>query len=129
MNLLPLDIWEYLSEFINNDTDKCHLLRTCKGISKCAFYFYGLIDFDKINGTQWFDKYTNIIIKEKIINLPLFITHLTIDNNVLIDNIPSSVTHLYFNSRFKQPFKDVIIPSSVTDFSIQNFHRDSWKGF
>ena len=102
---------------------------TCKDISKCTFYFYELNDFDKINETQWFDKFTNVIIREKIITLPLFITHLIIGGDFLIDNIPSSVTHLYFNGRFNKLLHRIIIPSSVTNISIQYFNSILWRGF
>jgi len=57
MDILTLDLWGYLSEFIQTNQDKCWLMMTCKEISKCQFYFNESIHHKKIIGLLWYNKY------------------------------------------------------------------------
>ena len=71
------DVWSYITNFIEKDNDKCRLMMTCKEISKTRFYFYEMIDINKIINLEWFNNFANIIINDKFEKVPLFITHLT----------------------------------------------------
>ena len=61
-NPLTLDLWGHIMGFIERDQDKCHLLLTCKNISKIKFYFYEPIDNDKIMKSGWYDNFTQVVI-------------------------------------------------------------------
>jgi len=106
MNLLTLDLWGYLSEFINNDRDKCRLMMTCKKISKCRFYFYRLRDIYYAKKSRWFNHFTNVHNIHDINALPLSIKHLSFGNYFNkpfdSDKIPPSVTHVTFGNGFDQ---------------------------
>jgi len=122
---LPLDIWGHLTKSLENDRDKCHLMMTCKNISKCEFYFNNRIDFSKIMNITWLDRFTNIYVdgysdfpRFGLTNtsfvLPLFATHLAFHwgfNKSIKNCIPSSVTHLTFGVCFNQPIYQCIPPS------------------
>lgn len=110
MNPLTLDIWGYLTDFIDSNEDKYHLLITCKEISKCRFFFYDQINVRKIKKSLWFDNFTNIFYNY-IITTPKFVTHLTLTINCEII-IPTTVTHLALVDKFDQPIKN-LIPSSI----------------
>ncbi len=127
MDSLPLDVWGYLSEFIDNNTDKCNLMKTCKEISKCTFYFYDMIDCDKIIGSEWFDLFTFVYIKESITRLPLFVNQLHFGKkfrqSITQNNIPPTVYHIilayYCNIRWDNslmpPFvKTLTINGNIT---------------
>ena len=112
-----LDVWGHIASFINSDKDKCHLMMTCKEISKCNFYFNEMIDNEKIIKSRWFNKFTNINADDLSI-LPSFVTHLkigtyeisyltifrTFSNYDFKGKIPSTVTHLTFPDDFNQVF-------------------------
>jgi len=138
IKMYPLtnDEWSYIMGFVEKNNDKCNLLKVCKRMSNCKFYFYGPVDLTTMNGSIWYDKFINVIVDD-LVTLPLHIksltfgwnfnepinnyipfgvTHLKFGNwfNQPINNcIPPSVTHLTFGSHFNQPIKDCI-PSSVT---------------
>ena len=71
------DIWGHITELIYNDNDICHLMMSCKWISKCRFYFYEPNEICKIKKSQWFNHFNNIFNYHNSDKLPLFITHLT----------------------------------------------------
>ena len=144
MDTLLVDVLECIIKAISDNKDKCNLMMTCKGISKCNFYFTELTTVDKISSSNWFDRFINIFIKDDICTLPLFVKYLTYDvwfNKDIKDKIPNSVTHLAFGEDFEYLtsnyycssltymeyignkiayFKDCI-PSSVTHLTIGAF--------
>lgn len=125
INSETLDVWSHIAIFIDSDKDKCHLMITCKKISKCNFYFNEIICIEKIIGTAWFDRFTNIETDDLSI-LPRYLTHLKIGtwtfsyaaifgdvtNYDFNGKIPLTVTHLTFPDNFNQKLDDCI-PSSV----------------
>ena len=129
MDILPLDVWGYLIEFINNNKDKCRLLMTCKEISNCAFYFYGEIHIEKIEKSKWFDQFTNIFVWNTHEKLPTSIKKIRFwqQLNVSVDDfIPSTITHLKFGNEFNKPIKN--LPSSLIKLSFGNCFNQSIKG-
>lgn len=141
MDTLTLDLLGYLTEFINDDADKFHFVMTCKEMSKCNYYFYGLADLDKIIYLEYFNnRFTNIFIStsknidkispvvrkitfgrsfDKSLEglIPSFITHIVIDDffdQVINDSISSSVTHLAFGWDFPTKFATNNIPEHNT---------------
>src|SRR6266567_3683991 len=78
MDLIPLDIWGYITIFIKNDKEKCYLMMACKEISKCKFYFNDIVRIEKILKSTWFDYFTNILVRWEMYKLPLNTTYLTI---------------------------------------------------
>jgi len=109
-----IDVWGYIIRFIKSNKDKCRLMMTCKGITKCHFIFDEIIKVKKIAGSRWFNKFNNIITNSDLPSLPLFVTHLTFNwkcNKPINGNIPSSVTHLAFGDCFNQPINNCIPPS------------------
>jgi len=129
MASLTFDILKYIIKFIQNDTDKCHYLMTCKEISKSEFYFYGLINVKKIANLLWFNHFVNIMIFDTKNILPKFVTHLKISWNFrgnINDCIPSTVTHLSFGNYFNRPI--VRIPTSVTHLTLgDNFNHSLYN--
>src|SRR5690606_12968970 len=130
-----LDIWNYISCFIEKDRDKCHLLSVSKELSQCKFYFNEKINTCLIKNLSRFDYFTNVSninnIKKKnqptvSIPLPLHITHLTFSDNFnkeLGNYIPSSVINLSFGRCFNKSINGHI-PSSVKYLSLGwNFNR------
>jgi len=124
MNLLTNDEWGYIMRFIEGNNDKYNLLRTCKQMGNCNFYFYGPVQLMKITKSIWFNNFINIDTNDLTFDylfnqpikdcIPLGVTHLTFGsrfNQPINDCIPSSVTHLTFGYYFNQPIKDCIPPS------------------
>jgi len=110
---LSPDVLKYLSRFIENNRDKCRFMMTCKKISICEFYFNGQVYLDLIEKSRWFNRFTNICIRNKVrIKLPPLVTHLTVHCEYSIKNIPPTVTHLNLSSYFKGKINN--IPPSVT---------------
>lgn len=94
--MLSLDIWGYISEFIDNDKEKCKLMMTCKEISQCKFYFYEPIHINKIVKSKWYVHHVNLIVSDKKYVSHSSITHLTFDDNFdecLNKYVSNSVTH------------------------------------
>lgn len=58
--MFPLEILQYIFNFIDNDKGKCRLLKTCKSISKFNFQFCDIIDIEKIIKSEWFDRFINV---------------------------------------------------------------------
>ena len=56
------DSWSYITNFIENDNDKCRLLMTCKQISFGRFYFNEQKSNNKIINLRWYDNFVNVII-------------------------------------------------------------------
>ena len=119
------DIWCYIASVINDDKDKCQLMMTCKDISKCAFYFNQEIDIDKIINSQWFNKFTNVLIHDNVRILPYSITHLSFDdvfNKSIIMRFPPTITHLTFGRYFSKSI-EYCMPSSVIEITFgDNFY-------
>lgn len=126
MDTLLIDVLGYLSEFIENDKYKCHLLMTCKYIFKCPIYFRETYELEKIEKSQWFDYFTDVIVSNTKIPLPLHCKILTFDDlfNESIDGyITSPITHLDFGFNFNQSVKKCI-PNSVIYLTFgENFNR------
>jgi len=108
------DIWNYITNFIERDNDKCRLMMTCKQISKKRFYFNEQKDINKILNLKWYDNFVNVIIHDDHDKLPLYITHLTFGrcfNRPIIDAFPSSVMSGSVNA---SKHNRSCIPRSVT---------------
>lgn len=117
------DIWNYIISFIEDDKTKCCLIRITTYMSKCDFYFNDMIEINKIIHSQWFNKFTNILVNDTRIKIPLSVTKLTFgfDFDYLIKGfIPSTVIYLDLGDHFNMPIKECI-PSSVTHL------RFGWK--
>jgi len=115
MNPLTNDEWSHIMIFIEKNNDKYSLLRVCKQMSNCKFYFYESVSLTKINISAFYNYFINVIVSD-LTYLPIFVKYLTFGDcfNQPINNcIPSSVTHLVFCWDFNQPI-DNCIPSSVT---------------
>jgi len=139
MNILSLDLWGYLSDFIKFNKDKCYLMMTCKGISKCNFYFTEIIDNRIIVKSIWYHHFVNVSIHsihEEFPSLvrsvylvpwlhitslkefiPSTVTKLSIDTEQLFNNsIPSSITDLYLGGNFRKSLSKSLsnrIPETV----------------
>jgi len=128
MNSLTNDEWSYIMSFIENNNDKCNLLKACKQMGSCNFYFYGLVHLIKISKSIWYDKFINVIVHD-LVALPLHIKSLTFSyyfDLPIKDYIPSSITHLSFGYFFDQPIKDCI-PSGVTHLSFGHWFTQPIK--
>jgi len=115
MNMLTNDEWGHIMSFIEKNNDKYNLLKVCKQMGDCNFYFYEQVHLTKISRSIWYDKFVNVMIDNLII-LPLFVRKLTFGtqfNQSIKDCIPFDVTHLTFGYCFNQPIKDCI-PFGVT---------------
>ena len=129
MNLLTLDLWGYLSEFIKYNKDKCYLMMTCKEISECRFFFRKIVNIKKIANTKWFDHFTNVAIENRV-KLPKFVERLMFDyyfNRPISGYIPTSVTHLIFGKHFDQLIHDCI-PNSVKFLYFGDYFNKPIKG-
>jgi len=127
MNLLTLDIWGYLSEFVKSNKDKCYLMMTCKEISECRFFFRKIIEIKKITNTIWFDHFTNVVVDD-LVTLPKFIERLMFDSDKPVNGyIPTSVNSLIFGRHFDWPIYNCI-PSSVTFLVFGNYFNQPIKG-
>lgn len=60
MNLLPLETWNIIISFLENNREKYYLLITCKDLSKCDVLFNDYEELYFILKSQWFDNFTNI---------------------------------------------------------------------
>lgn len=138
-----LDAWTAIAHHIKSDKDKCHLMMTCKEISKCQFYFDEFIFARKIIGISWFDHFRSVVV-EDIVELPKSIYRLGFWHNykksiknmipltvkrvffdsgegpIIEECLPTSVTHLTIGEGFKQPMKG-FIPTSVTHLTFKSF--------
>lgn len=119
MDIIPLDIWNQIVEFIKTNKEKCYLMMTCKEISKCHVYFYDIVMNDKILKSKWFNNFTSILVKWDMFRLPMHVTHLTFGSffNQPVDGyIPYGVTHLKFGGNFNRSVYK--LPSSVTHLEL-----------
>jgi len=111
--------------FIEKNDDKYNLLKVCKKIGNCNFYFYEQIKLTRINKSKWYDKFINVIVND-LVTLPSHIKMITFsaDFDKPIENyIPSSVTHLTFGYFFDKPIENYI-SSSVTHLTFgHNFDQ------
>ena len=120
-----------------NDKDKMNFLSTKKDFCKLkdSIYYKSKINYEKVKNLWYANKFTNLILDEKIILkgvtrltfgfkfnqdikycISSLVTHLTFGykfNQNIKDCIPQSVTHLTFGYKFNQDIKDCI-PQSVT---------------
>jgi len=121
MNPLTNDEWGHIMSFIEKNNDKCNLLRVCKQMGDCNFFFYESINLVKIIKSNFYDKFINVT-TDSLIRFPLSIKRLTFHynfNQPIKDCIPFGVTHLTFGTYFNQPIKDCI-PSGVTHLTFGN---------
>ena len=121
MDSLTIDVRGYLSEFIETNKDKCHLMMTCKEISKCRFFFYEKVNIENIIELLWFDNFINVYVAiNKCNKFPAFVTHLDYghyyDKSLCDYFFPSTVIHLKFSYGFNEPIDDKI-PFGVTHLS------------
>lgn len=124
-----IDIWSYVSEFVERDKDKCHLMMSCKNFSKCRFYFRERINIKKIIDKKWFNHFTNILINGRTI-LPLSVSHLTFGvswNDSLENFIPSTVKHITF--KYLQMQTGNFIPSLVTHITFDQKSSHNLNNF
>ena len=151
MDTLLIDVLGYLSEFLESDKDKCKFLMTCKYISQCPIYFRETFELEKIEKSQWFNYFTDVIVSSTKIPLPFYCKILTFDDlfNESIDGyITSPITHLDFGRNFNQSVKGCIpnsviyltfgekfdqsiedsIPSSVIDLAFGDYFNQSVTG-
>jgi len=122
MNPLTTDEWSYIMSFIENNNDKYNLLKACKQMGNCKFYFYGLVYLQGIIRSSWYDNFINVIVND-LVTLPLHIKDLTFGHffdKPINDYIPSCVTHLTFGTRFNQPINGCI-PLGVTHLTFCHF--------
>lgn len=119
MNILPGEIWQIIIEFIETNKDKCRMLMTCKDMSKCKFYFRQFIHINnciKITKSIWYNYFTNILCDNTNISLPKYTKKMIFSEffsgPIINGFIPSTVTHVKFNSFFNRPINNCI-PSSV----------------
>ena len=138
MDSLSLDLWGYLSKFIEGDKWRCYLMMTCKEILNCKIYFSDWKCIDKIINVSRFDYFTNVHSDKDINKLPQYISTLSLGNKVFDYYIPSTITeliigfnhplkcpiptsviHLTFEDLYNQPI-DGIIPFSVTHLSLDH---------
>ena len=123
METLTLDLCGYLTEFIDDDTDKFSFVMTCRKMFKCNFYFYGLADLDRIINLEYFkNRFTNIFVNtskhiDKIYPAVRKITFGRSFDKSLEGLIPSFITHIVLDDFFDQTINDSI-PSSVTHLAI-----------
>jgi len=109
MNPLTNDEWSYIMSFIENNNDKCNLLRTCKQIGNCDFYFYGRICLKKVNGSTWYDKFINVIVDDFVTLSPRGLTPTSLAEGLPLGGLtPTSLARLTFGNYFNQPIKDYI---------------------
>lgn len=127
---MDLNVWGYISTFIDNNEDKCCLMMTCTQISNCNFTFDKRIDIGKINGSKWFDKFTNILVNDTV-KLPAGVTQLRFDykfNKSIKGYIPSTVKKLIFGNKFNRSVKDRI-PYGVTHILFGYRFNQSIEGY
>lgn len=60
MDLLPLETWNIIVSFLENNHEKYYLLTTCKDLSKCDVLFTDYVELYFILKSQWFDNFINI---------------------------------------------------------------------
>lgn len=116
-----IDVWNYITSFIERDKDKCNLLMTSQKLSNCKVFFNEMINIDVINKSKWFHQFTNILTNE-LITLPknLKILNFADRFNGPINNyVPHGVVHLSFGYMFNQPLYECI-PSSVTHLEFRD---------
>ena len=126
MNSQMLDIWGYLAQFIKSNADKCHLMMTCKKMSKCKFHYDGMISLMKIVNLKCYKKFTNVIIDtdHSLIGLSPSIDTITFDNNFnkpIECAIPTTIRHITFGKSFQKSLKDCI-PSSVISLTLNAYY-------
>ena len=126
---LPLEIWELVTRFIRSDKYICHLMMTCKEISKCGFYFYELVDANEIKNSGWFDRFVFISVTNRIkLHSNVRGLYFSDDFNKFINGyIPSSVKYLKFGKEFNQSVFNCI-PSSVIQLEFGEKFNRSIKG-
>ena len=116
-----IDVWSYISLFINNDKDKCNLLMTSQELSHCKIFFHEMININSISESRWFHQFTNIL-TSSLATLPKNIKILNFADkfNKPINNyISYGVVHLSFGYMFNQSLYECI-PSSVTHLEFRN---------
>ena len=60
MDLLPIETWNIILSFIENNREKYYLLTTCKDLTKCDVLFNDGVELYFILKSQWFDNFTSI---------------------------------------------------------------------
>lgn len=116
-----IDIWSYISLFIERDKDKCNLLMTSQELTHCKVFFNETINLTSISKSRWFHQYTNVLTNE-LIELPknLKILNFADRFNEPINNyVPYGVVYLSFGYMFNQSLYECI-PSSVTHLEFRN---------
>ena len=116
-----IDVWNYITSFIERDKDKCNLLMTSQELSNCKVFFNEMINLDVINKSKWFHQFTNILTNE-LSTLPknLKILNFADRFNGPINNyVPYGVVHLSFGYMFNQSLYECI-PSSVTHLEFRD---------
>ena len=118
MEVLSTDIIVYLVESFLGDFVKTQLMAINKGYYslRFKFTFNNVIDFKLVNHLDYYNNFTNLIIKDINIILPKKIKYLNFDydfNQLIEGYIPSSVTHLTFYGDNKRELYEKDIPKSI----------------
>jgi len=124
-----LDAWSCIANLIESDKDKCHLIMSCKGMSKCRFFFNERVKIEKIVTSKFFNHFINVKVNNFDVLFPPFITHLTFGwwfDQPIENRIPSTITHLRFGNHFDQPIENCI-PSSVVHLKFDTFFNQPIK--
>jgi len=116
MNSLTYDSWNHTIKFIKSDRDICHLISSCKEMSKCEFYFDRKTEIEKILYSDWYNHFTNIILKDMKNKLPISVKKIlfTSCDEIIMDYIPTSITKIKFSGTINKSIKDCI-PSSIKE--------------
>src|SRR5690606_16973575 len=118
---LSLDLWGYLSTFIENDKQRCYLMMTCKEMLLCKIYFYHQINIEKIINTVQFDYFTNVYAINNIVRLPKYILKLSLGSKVADYYIPSTIKKLTIG--FNRPLLHCSLPTSVTYWKFDDYYN------
>jgi len=132
MEVLSTDIIVYLVESFLGDFVKTQLMAINKGYYslRFKFTFNNVIDFKLVNHLDYYNNFTNLIIKDINIILPKKIKYLNFDydfNQSIKGCIPNSVTHLTFGDFFDQPIESCI-SNSVTHLTFGNDFNQPIEG-
>jgi len=121
MDQLTSDELSHIMSFIKRNNDKYNLLRVCKQMGNCRFYFYENIIQTEISESQFYNHFIDVTVNDTK-KLPNSIKKLTFSvrfNNLIDNYIPLGVTHLTFNGYFKQ-LDSKGNPSSITQLIIKD---------
>lgn len=127
---MNLDIWHYIGETLDSDTDRYNLMATCKSFLKLGLDLNNGRLIQTITMSIFFDNFTNIIVNYASGNINKFpkkIRKLEYKDTILKENIkfiPNGITHLFFYKPIEYSLVKYI-PGSITHL---NFDYRSVNG-